>query len=374
MTAPLHIVQIAPEIGPGSGVAMVAYALEHEFEAAGARVERFTLADARGRPTPPSRTRLRLAWDVVWFSTIGTARAKRFLAQRPGAVSICHNDAMVGDVYVNHGILAAAMRARGHYVLRMARNPLHLFTALRDRIRYRGRTHRAIVALSSTEAALLRREYGRVRAPITVIGNGVDLERFRPPSLDERRSVRVSLGLADDAFVVLFIGNEFDRKGLPIVIDAMGATPPDVTLLVVGGSTDMIAGARSHATRAGVADRVAFVGTQADVRPYLNASDAFTLLSAYEASALVLLEALACGLPVIATPVGVVPDVVDGRNGRIQTANAEATAEHIMQLRAGDLSQQRHAARESALRYGWHDVAERYLAVLRDLRDRPAPG
>ena len=179
--------QIAPEISPGSGVAGVAYELERALTAAGAHVERFTRAEAGGHAGTAPRSRLGHAWDVVWFSTAGTRRAKAFLAARPGAVSICHNDALVGDLYVNHGLLQAAMRARGHYVWRMVRNPLHLFTAPRDRRRYRGDYHRLIIALTPREAALLTETYGRVRAPIEVIPNGVDVARFRlPPSTSGR--------------------------------------------------------------------------------------------------------------------------------------------------------------------------------------------
>ena len=68
----------------------------------------------------------------MWFSTVGTHRARAYLRRHPDELSICHNDALAGDVYVNHGIVQAAMRARGHYWLRMVRNPLHLFTTARD--------------------------------------------------------------------------------------------------------------------------------------------------------------------------------------------------------------------------------------------------
>jgi UDP-glucose:(heptosyl)LPS alpha-1,3-glucosyltransferase len=369
----LHIVQITPEIGPGSGVGMVAYALEREFRSAGARVERFTLADARSTPTPASRSRARLAWDVVWFSTVGTVRARRFLAERPDAVSICHNDVLAGDVYVNHGILPAAMRARGHYALRMLRNPLHLFIALRDRLRYRGRTHRAVVALSSTEAALLSTVYGRVRPPVTVAGNGVDLDRFRPPAPEERSAARAALGIVGDVYVVLFVGNEFERKGLPILIDALASTADDVRLLVVGGSERMIAGARDHASRAGatgtdLSDRVIFAGPRQDVRPALHAADALALLSAYEASALVLPEALASGVPVIATPVGSAPDLVEqGVNGCLVAPDPDAVVAAVEALRRGERDRQRASARRSVDGLSWHDVAQRYLALLASL-------
>lgn len=370
----MHIVQIAPEIAPGRGVAMVAFALEREFVAAGATVERFTLEDARGRPAPAHRSRLGHAWDVVWFSTIGTARAKRFLAQRPDAVAICHNDALTGDIYVNHGVLPAAMRARGHYTWRMVRNPLHLFTALRDRIRYRGRAHRAIVALSTTEANLLRREYGSIRAPITVIGNGVDLDRFRTATSEERAAGRARLRIPSDAYIAIFVGNEFERKGLSLLIDALPSLPHDVTLLVVGGTDSMITQARDHSARIAASDRVIFVGAHADVVPFLSTADVLALPSAYEANALVLLEALACGVPVIATAVGFAPDLIDGRNGRLVRAETDDVAARIAELYHEDRGRQREAARTTAMQLGWAQVAAKYLLLAEQVHSERHAG
>ena len=87
------------------------------------------------------------------------------------------------------------MRARGHYVWRMVRNPLHIFTAVRDRIRYRGHRHRAIVALiDGTRCRPLRREYGTRRRADHRDPNGVDLDRFHPCSADERTRAQAASG------------------------------------------------------------------------------------------------------------------------------------------------------------------------------------
>ena len=182
----LQIVQIAPQIAPGSGVAGVAYELERALIAKGAHVTRFTEAEARGHPGRQRSSRIGHARDVIWFSIVGTRRARAFLSDRPDAVSICHNDALVGDMYVNHGLLSAAMRARGHYVWRMVRNPLHLFTSLRDRIRYQGSFHRVIIALTAREASLLTETYGAMHA-----ANRGDPQRRGPgtiPHADSRRA------------------------------------------------------------------------------------------------------------------------------------------------------------------------------------------
>lgn len=373
-----HIIQIAPSIGPGSGVAGVAYALEREFIAAGATVERFTAADA-GRPPrsmrgrTPLATHLTRARNVIWFSTVGTRRARRFLAARPGAVSITHNDVMAGDVYVNHGLLQAAMRARGDYTWRMVRNPVHLFTALRDRIRYRGRTHRAVVALTTAEAELLVSTYGRVRAPIHVIPNGVDIERFRPPDAAERMQARAELGVDDDRTIALFIGHEFERKGLLIAMSALGAAP-EAQLLVVGGSADMIHKAQAQARAVGAAERVHFAGTHRDPIPFLWAADVLVLPSAYEANALVVLEALACGLPVVSTRVGFAPDIlVDGDNGFLVERDAAAVGARLHELSQTDAAAWRVRARHTAERYSWPRVAREYLDLVESLDSVRAP-
>ncbi|MCD2441024.1 glycosyltransferase family 4 protein [Agromyces sp. SYSU K20354] len=370
-----HIVQIAPAINPGSGVAGVAHALEREFIAAGATVERFTAAEA-GRPArgfrgpTPLATHLTRARNVVWFSTVGTRRARRFLAERPDAVSITHNDVMAGDVYVNHGLLQAAMRARGDYAWRMVRNPVHLFTALRDRIRYRGSTHRAVVALTTTEAALLSSTYGRVRAPIHVIPNGVDIERFRPPDAAERVQARARLGVDDDddRTIAVFIGHEFERKGLPLALEAL-RTAPDVLLLVIGGTPDMIRRAQAQARTRGVGERVHFAGTHGNPIPFLWASDVLVLPSAYEANALVVLEALACGLPVVSTHVGFAPDIlVDGENGFLVDRSAEAVGTRLDELSSQPLDEWRVRARQTAEQYAWPKIARRYLELIDSLR------
>ncbi|GAA1469089.1 glycosyltransferase [Microbacterium thalassium] len=367
-----RIVQIVPKMATGSGVAGVAFNLDRELRALGAHVERFTLREAlRGKPMRVGkgwrRERFLQAWRVVWFSTVGTRRARKFLAERPDAVSICHNNVMAGDVYVNHGVLFAAMRARGHGVWRMVRNPTHVFTYVRDLIRYRSGIHRAVVALTTGEVETMRRTYGRIRPRTVVISNGVDLERFRPPTPDERAVARGNLSLEDEHRVALFIGHEFDRKGLPIAIAAM-AHAPTVLLLVVGGQRTMVEQAHEIAVRHGVADRVMFVGQRADLFPYLAAADMFVFPSVYESSGLVFLEALASGLPVVATPVGVAADlVVDDVNGYLVPREPATIGDRLERIAASDPEGWRTRSRQSVLGYSWRAIAEQYLDLVHEL-------
>ena len=370
-----RIVQIVPFIGPGSGVAGVAWNLEQQLRALGATVERYTFDDARqGRPMRWPRAKLlrRFArgWRVVWFSTFGTARARRFLAERPDAVSICHNDVMAGDVYVNHGVILGSMRARGNPAWLMVRNPFHIYIHLRDRARYRGGTHRAVVVLSRQDVTELREAYGRVRPRLVEIPNGVDLDRFRPPMPDERVAARSALGLGTEERVAVFVGHEFHRKGLRYAIEGLRFAP-SVLLLIVGGSDDIIAEANASAQELGVGDRVLFLGPRHDLAPFLAASDLFVLPSAYEANALVVLEALASGLPVVTTRVGYAPEiVVDGDNGYLVDRDARAIGERLEELAGLDedeLAAFRRRARASVEGHSWRATAERYLALAEEL-------
>ncbi|MFZ0531424.1 MAG: hypothetical protein WAL91_12920, partial [Propionicimonas sp.] len=97
----MRVVQIVPEIRSGSGVEAVAFHLEQEWRRLGVDTQRCTLAEVGGGwlpvPGPGLNGKLALAERVIWFSTVGTIRARRILRrQPPGTVSICHNDAVAG--------------------------------------------------------------------------------------------------------------------------------------------------------------------------------------------------------------------------------------------------------------------------------------
>lgn len=365
----MRIVQIVPEVRPGTGVEAVAHHLEREWQRLGVETARFTLTEAGGGWLPAVGPglpgKLILMARVVWFSTVGTVRARRMLRAQPaGTVSICHNDVLAGDVYVNHGNLRAAMQARGHAGLRMVRNPLHLFTAARDILRYASGTHRVVVNLSERERQLLEATYPRLRPRTVVIPNGVDTERYRPPTPAERAEARAALGFVPDQIVAVFVGHEFERKGLAIAVDALVGAP-DLALAVVGGDAAMVDGARRRAAALGVTARVRFVGRVADPLPSLHAGDVFVLPSAYEANALVILEALASGLPVVVTRVGFAPELVrDGVTGRLVERDTGEVRRALLEMgRTGAGT----AARASATELAWSRVAAQYLELAAGL-------
>jgi UDP-glucose:(heptosyl)LPS alpha-1,3-glucosyltransferase len=174
----------------------------------------------------------------------------------------------------------------------------------------------------------------------------------------------------DAALHVLFVGHEFERKGLPLVLEA-AAAEPRVHVSVVGGTSDMLESLERLAVELGVRARVHLAGQVRDPLPWLHAADALALPSAYEANALVVLEALACGVPVVATPVGYAPQVVaDGVNGYLVERTAHDVRRALTALADATVRERdamSRAARRTAEDHDWDRVAESYLSLLTPL-------
>jgi glycosyltransferase involved in cell wall biosynthesis len=172
----------------------------------------------------------------------------------------------------------------------------------------------AFVAVSGA----IRDELVRAGAPpgaISRVSNGVDTARFRPAAGGERLALRAALGLGEDRarLLVTYVGRLAPEKGVDVLVDAwpsVAARTP-ARLLIVGQGAEE-AGLRLRARALGVADSVRFTGGVADAAPLLRAADASVLPSRSEGMPLSLLEAMACGLPVIATGVGGSLEVLGG--------------------------------------------------------------
>jgi glycosyltransferase involved in cell wall biosynthesis len=150
---------------------------------------------------------------------------------------------------------------------------------------------------------------------IQVVGNGVDLSKFSP---QPRQQARQALGLPADAPVLITVGGLCERKGFHRVIACLPELRrrfPNLTYLVVGGPSpegDWTERLQRQVAELGLADAVRFLGPLPPHRlaSVLSAANLFVLSSRNEGWANVLLEAMACGLPVIATDVGGNAEVV----------------------------------------------------------------
>jgi UDP-glucose:(heptosyl)LPS alpha-1,3-glucosyltransferase len=203
-------------------------------------------------------------------------------------------------------------------------------------------------------------------AATVVIPNGVDTALFHPDSAS-RVQTREALGIPPDALVALFVGGEWERKGLAVAIEAV-AKSPDWRLLVVGeGDSERYLGL---AAAGGAADRVHFAGRSARPAPFFSAADAFLLPTAYETFSLVTYEAAASGLPLLVTRVSGVEDILeDGVNGWFIDRDGPAVAARLRAL-ATDAALRDGMGRRARMAsegFGWDRMVDRYAELYGEL-------
>ncbi len=202
------------------------------------------------------------------------------------------------------------------------------FHGLQSGTRFAGRQRRVarrglfagarFTSVSGAGSRQLQRQVGIPAARIDVLANGVDLERFTKPAREVRRAMRSCLRLGDSSFVVGIVGSLTRVKRHDLLISAAAkaaAAIPTLHLVVVGDGP--LRGVLEDRARAeGVAERVHFTGWREDVPDILAGMDAYACCSESEGMNNALLEAMAVGLPSVATDVGdngiVLRDRLDG--------------------------------------------------------------
>ena len=164
---------------------------------------------------------------------------------------------------------------------------------------------------------------------VIVATNGVDTDRFTPDPA-ARSELREELGL-EHRPMALFVGGDFEHKGLGLAIEALGAVP-ELELVVVGrGDIDRFAGI---ADQLNLRPRVHLVGQREDIVRFDQAADVFLCASMYETGPLTLLEAAACAVPIVSTRVGVAAEIIgeDESGGILVDSDAGAIAAALRRI------------------------------------------
>lgn len=232
---------------------------------------------------------------------------------------------------------------------------------------------RLIVALSHMVAHDVERYHAVSRERIRLIYNGVDTDEFSPAHAARYRdTVRGKLGLRDDEVMLLIVAHNFELKGVPTLLKAVArlaewGTP--VRLVVAGGKR--IARWQRVAARRGASAWTTFVGSVDDPVPYYAAADVYVQPTFYDPCSLVVLEALASGLPVVTTRFNGAGELITpGREGFVMDDPADG--DELVHLLRPLLDPQRRssmqsAARELALRHGFADNCEQILGIYRQV-------
>jgi glycosyltransferase involved in cell wall biosynthesis len=251
----------------------------------------------------------------------------------------------------------------------------NLFGLLAERWSYRSGRVEWLAPVSQGLARELADHYPGPAVRLTP--NGVDRERFHPDE-ETRAQVRRGLGVAADDFLALFVGGDWHRKGLGIAIDAVAEAALScehrIRLVVVGRGEE--AHFQRLAEERAIGELVAFAGPRADAERFYAAADAFVLPSIYETFSLAAFEAAASRLPIVATRVSGVEELVgDGAAGFLVERDARQIAAALAQLASSADLRQRlgEAAHERSSAYTWDRSVRTVEAIYGSLTDGHAP-
>ncbi len=257
-----------------------------------------------------------------------------------------------------------ALRRRGAAGALVQRaNPYHrLRLALERQILSPGGYSHLLAAADRVKADIVER-YGVPEQDVTVQPLGFNPRAFNPARRrGHRAESRAELGYTDEDRVVVFVANELERKGFDCLLEA--AAQLDGVHVLVVGRVD-IGPYRERIERLGMAGRVRAVGSVNDVVAYHAAADVFALPTRYEPWGLVVVEALAAGLPVVTSRLaGSSVAVRDGETGVLldDPDDAEELADGLRRMLAAPGDDEAISA--SVAPFSWPEVARRYAAML----------
>jgi glycosyltransferase involved in cell wall biosynthesis len=240
----------------------------------------------------------------------------------------------------------------------------------------------AVISVSSQMSAVYRNS-GLPESKLLEIPNGVQTEVFRPVAEDERRGLRVRLGLPRDAEIALFSGFVGYQKGIDTLLLAWASVVErrrSAYLVLLGPVTeDAPEGSPSVRELVSRSERTVVPGLKENVHEYLEASDVFVLPSRLEGLSNALLEAMSSGLACVASNLAGMDDVIEnGRDGLLfPTGEVEPLASSILELfeNPGTRLEMGKRARTKILdRYSIESVAGRYADLYERLVRRRRGG
>lgn len=376
MFSPLHIALCFPRINRRGGVERIALESANFLASRGHRVTLVCIECDRAELHPSIKVArvnapLRPPALRLWAFA---RRSRQVLKKLEDVDCVASFGAMSPrGVYWVQSVHAAWLdisgkKRKGLARLKQKLNPVHPVALRFERRNFGTRHYDKLVALTPEVREDLHRFYGVPERDVIIIPNGFSPDEFNPQrAAGERARVRDELDLPVKARVVAFVANETQRKGFGPLLRAIAQmNDPSIHLLAVG-RLDVRAFDRVIESL-GLTGRVHAVGPTNEVARYLAAADCFALPTQYEAWGLVIVEALACGLPVLTSRLaGAAVAVEEGRTGFLleDPDDADEIAARLKEL----LNRWPVSPREiskSVERFRWDHVLLDYETVLRD--------
>jgi UDP-glucose:(heptosyl)LPS alpha-1,3-glucosyltransferase len=251
-------------------------------------------------------------------------------------------------------------------------NPRHRYVLRAERGMYTSPRFKAAICISAMVKNDILRHVDIDPAKLHVVYSGIDANRFAAQDRDAvRRELRAKFGIPASAPLAVYVGSGFERKGLSAFLQALATyhrNSDDGPFALVVGKDKHQAKYAALANQLGISDRVTFTGGVADTRPYYAAGDVFVLPTLYEPFGLVYLEAMAAGLPVVAsTGAGAAELVREGINGFVTDALDIPAIAAAMRNGATHTHAMRAAAVETAQKFTPKAMRAQYAAIYRSL-------
>jgi glycosyltransferase involved in cell wall biosynthesis len=308
--------------------------------------------------------------NQLWFAW-KTARATR----RGFDIVHSHENTWHGDVQTVHvkpgrgNLLGGRTGWRKAMVwLKIASSPRLIANLALEAARFRQRPGRHVVLASEALRAQVLAAYPRASSTMSVVTPGVAL----PPTAPSRGEARRLLGLPASGVLLLFIGNDYARKGLDTLLAAMARLPEGAMLMVIGSRADLPA-YKERARSLGLAERVHFLGPMQDVDLAYRAATLLAHPTLDDTFAMVVLEAMSHGLPVVVSGpafCGISALLQSGRDALLleDPKNERELAQAITRLLAdsrlaAELSAQGHVFAKA---HSWEEAARRYEGLYLD--------
>ena len=230
-----------------------------------------------------------------------------------------------------------------------------------------------VIAVTKIEAAQYR-SMGVGENKIEVVPHGIDLAEF--DNLPERGKFRKKYSLNDSQMIILYLGRIHKTKGLDLLTKAFAGLSEkldDAKLVIVGPDDGYLSSLKKLITDLEISDKVLFAGPLYDqdkLTAYVDA-DVYVLPSSYEIFGITILEAMACGIPVVATDRCGIADVVDNQAGLVIPHDSEQLQHALLQT-LGDNKMRREFGEKGKLlvreKFNWEKVSEQVESVYKGLQ------